>query len=169
MKSKELVPAAFQSPFTLMRRLSDEMERMFDDFNIRRPLALLAPEIRTFEWAPAIEVVEKDKKLFVRAELPGLTKDDVKIELTDELLTIKGERKQEREEKKEGYFQTERFYGSFFRQVALPEGVNAETARAIFKDGILEIQLPIEVKKPIGRTLPIEEPKKEEKKELVGV
>ena len=53
MKNRELVPATFQSPFTLMRRLSDEMERMFEDFNIRRPFSLLAPEVRTFEWAPA--------------------------------------------------------------------------------------------------------------------
>lgn len=158
MRHKELAPVTFQSPFNLMRRLSDEMERMFDDFGVRRPLGFLAEEKPAFEWAPAIEVFEKDKKLFVRAELPGLTKEDVKIDVTDELLTIQGERKQEKEEKEKGYIRTERFYGSFYREIALPEGAKPELAKAIFKNGVLEIELPVEVVKPVAaRRLAIEE------------
>jgi HSP20 family protein len=166
MRYKELAPATLQTPFTLMRRLSDDMERMFDEFNIRRPFGFLTTEKPLFDWAPAIEVFEKDKKLFVRAELPGLTKEDVKIDVTDELLTIQGERKEEKEEKAKDYIRTERFYGTFYRQIALPEGAKPEVAKATFKNGVLEIELPIEVKKPVaGRRLPIEEPQKE----LAGV
>lgn len=170
MRNKELVPLAFPTPFALMRRLTDEMDRIFEDFEVRRPFAFFKPELRAAEWAPAIELFEKDNKLFVRAELPGLKKEDVKIELTDEYLTLTGERKQEKEEKEKGYIRTERFYGSFFRQIPLPEGVKTDLAKALFKDGILEIEVPVEVKKPIaGRRLPIEEPKEKAKeKELVG-
>jgi HSP20 family protein len=166
MKRRELAPITFASPFTLMRRLSDDMERVFDEFGLRRPLGLLAEEKPPFEWAPAIEVFEKDKKLFVRAELPGLTKEDVKIDVTDELLTIQGERKQEKEEKEKGYIRTERFYGSFYREIALPEGAKPELAKALFKNGVLEIELPVEVVKPVAaRRLQIEE--KAEKVEKV--
>jgi HSP20 family protein len=129
-------------------------------------------EGRTYDWAPAIEVmVEKDKKLIVKAELPGLTKEDVKIDITAEYLTLQGERKQEKEEKFEGLIRNERFYGTFFRQIPLPEGAKFENATAIFKHGVLEIEVPLEVKKPVtARQLQIqEEPKKETKKELVGV
>jgi HSP20 family protein len=165
MRYKGLAPAAFQTPFTLMRRLSDDLERMFDEVGFRRPLALLTPEKPAFEWTPAIEMFEKEGKLFVRAELPGLTKKDVKVDVADDLLTIQGERKEEKELKEKGYLRTERFYGTFYRQIALPEGAKPDAAKATFKEGVLEIELPVEVKKPAaGRTLPIEE----EKKELVG-
>lgn len=162
MKYKELAPV---TPFALMRRLSDEMDRLFDEVNIRRPFGFFAPEKPVVEWVPALEVFEKDKKLFVRAELPGLRKEDVKIEMTDEVLTIEGERKEDTEIKEKDYVRTERVYGKFFRQLALPEGVKTDLAKAAFKDGVLEIELPVEAKKPVaGRRLPIEEPQKE----LVG-
>lgn len=158
MRNKELAPLTLQSPFNLMRRLSDDMERMFDEFGLRRPLGVRAIEKPEFEWAPAIEVFEKEHKLFVRAELPGLTKEDVKIDITDELLTIQGERKQEKEEKEKGYIRTERFYGTFYREIALPEGAEPELAKATFKNGVLEIELPVEVVKPVAaRRLAIEE------------
>jgi HSP20 family protein len=166
MKEKDLVPTSFQYPFTMMRRLNDEIERMFEDFNVRKPFALFTPELRKFDWAPAIEIVEKENKLFVRAELPGLSKEDVKIDLTEELLTLQGERKQEKVLTEREYLRTERFYGTFFRQIPLPEGVKIHEGKAVFEKGILEIEVPIEVKKPVaGRRLPIEEPKV---KELVG-
>lgn len=172
MRNKELVPMAFQNPFTLLRRMTDEMDRIFEDFEIRRPFALLRPEVRAVEWAPAIELFEKDGKLFVRAELPGLKKEDVKVEVTEEFLVLQGERKQEKEEKEKGYIRTERFYGTFYRQIPLPEGAKPELAKAVFKDGVLEIELPLEVKKPIeARQLPIEEIVVKEapkEKELVG-
>jgi HSP20 family protein len=169
MRNRDLIPGALPTPFALMRRLTDEMDRIFEDFEVRRPFAFFKPEVRAAEWTPAVELFEKENKLFVRAELPGLKKEDVKIELTDEYLTLQGERKVEKEEKEKGYIRTERFYGTFFRQIPLPEGVKTDLAKAIFKDGILEIEVPVEAKKPIaGRRLPIEEPKEEKEKELVA-
>lgn len=170
MKEKVAVPA-IQTPFTLMRRLNDEIERLFEDFDFRRPFAAITTT-RAFDWLPAIEVFQKEQELFVRLELPGLTKKDVKIEITPEYLTIEGERKQEKEEKGEGFLRTERSYGTFFRSIALPDGVKTDAAKATFKDGILEIDIPLMVAKPTGsRTLPIEEPveSEKEKKQLVGV
>jgi HSP20 family protein len=137
------------------------MERMFQDLDFSRPFALVGPSAREFDWLPAVEIYEKDNTIIVRADLPGLTRDDVKIEITDQLLTIQGERKQEKEEKGEGYVTTERSYGTFFRQIALPEGASTDAAKATFKNGVLEIEVPVMAKKPAGsRTLPIEEPEK---------
>lgn len=170
MKDKDLVPATFRTPFTVMRRLNDEMERMFEDFGFRRPITLAKAIGHTFDWIPVLEIFERDHHLLVRAELPGLTKDDVKIEIAEGILTIQGERKYEKHEKKDGIFRSERSYGTFFRQLSLPDGVNADTAKAAFKNGILEIEMPIAVKKPAAvRTLKIEEEiEKEKEKELVG-
>jgi HSP20 family protein len=78
----------------------------------------------------------------VRADLPGLTKDDINIAVADDAITIRGERRQEREESEEGFYRSERSYGSFYRQIPLPEGVSAEDAEATFRDGVLEITMP---------------------------
>ena len=167
MKNRELV--TLQNPFTLMRRMGDEMERVFDEFGFRRPLGFFTkPEVKAFEWTPAIELYEKDKKFFIRAELPGLTKKDVKIDVLNDVLTLQGERKYEKEDKEEGYFRSERFYGNFYREIALPEGAKPDLAKAIFKNGVLEIELPIEVVKPVAaRRLPIIEEKAEKVEKVV--
>jgi HSP20 family protein len=151
-----------------MRRLTNEMDRIFEDFEFRHPFALVKPEARAAEWAPAIELFEKDNKLVVRAELPGMKKEDVKIEVTGEYLILQGERRLQHEEKEKGVFRTERLYGTFYRQIPLPEFAKVDLAKAIFKDGILEIEVPVEVKMPAAaRQLPIEEPVTKE--EPVGV
>ncbi len=94
-------------------------------------------DIERGTWSPQIETYERDGKLVVRADLPGLKKDDVKIELNDNILTIEGERKDERRDEKGGW--SERSYGHFFRSISLSENINAENANATFKDGVLEI------------------------------
>jgi HSP20 family protein len=130
------------NPFSLMRRLSDEMDRAFAS-----SLGLPSWGRHTGEqeslWAPPVEVFERDNNLVVHAELPGINKDDVKVEVTDEGLAIRGERKREREEKREGYYRSERSYGHFYRMVPLPEGVDPEKAKAQFKDGVLQIEVPL--------------------------
>jgi HSP20 family protein len=139
----------FASPFQLMRRMSEEMdrvfERMFEDAQIeRRPEAA-----RAAVWSPRIEVFQKQDKYIVRAELPGIKKDDVQVEVTDDQVTIQGDRREEHEEEREGVFRSERSYGSFYRSVPLPEGVIPESAQASFRDGVLEISVqapPREVK-----------------------
>ena len=91
----------------------------------------------------------------VRTELPGVSKDDVKVEVSDNLLTISGERKEEKEEKREGYYRSERSYGSFYRQVPLPEGAKTDTAKAEFTDGVLQITMQAPEREPKPRRLEI--------------
>ena len=133
-----------------MRRFSEEMDQLFGDVfadfgTARRRLAPRGGHGFGFpqaQWAPPIEVLERDDRLVVRAELPGLSKDDVKVEVTDDLLTIAGERREEREETREGYRHSERRYGRFSRSVPLPEGVSPEDVRCTFQNGVLEITMP---------------------------
>lgn len=128
------------SPFELMRRMSDEMDRMFEQFydDVR---GAGRPQAPGAAWSPRIEVVQKQDKLVVRAELPGVRKEDVNVELGDDALTIRGERREEHEEEREGFYRTERSYGSFYRAIPLPEGVIGESAEASFRDGVLEITM----------------------------
>lgn len=144
-RAKELpVPArAPLSPFGLMRSLSEEMDRVFSDFGLKRrwPFSTFAPEGEEALWSPDLEIEQRDNKLVVRADLPGLTKSDVKVEVADDVLTIEGERKHEAEKKGDGYYRSECSYGHFYRSLALPEGAKADTAKATFKDGVLEITL----------------------------
>jgi HSP20 family protein len=109
------------------------------------------------QWAPPIEVLERDDKLVVRAELPGLSKDDVKVEVTDDLLTIEGERREEREETREGYRHSERRYGRFSRSLPLPEGVSPEDVRCTFQNGVLEVTMPAPQVEKRGRRIEIQE------------
>jgi HSP20 family protein len=133
------------SPFSFMRRFSEEMDRLFEDFGFGTNR--LSQGFSGFGrglsglWSPAIEMFERGDKLVVRADLPGMKKDDVKVEILDGSLTIAGERKQEHKEGNGGKYRTERSYGSFYRAIPLPEGVDTEKANATFRDGVLEIEL----------------------------
>ena len=93
-------------------------------------------------WSPQIEMFERDNELVLRADLPGLTKDDVKVELADGGITIEGERKNEHDEKGEGYYRSERSYGKFYRRLPMPDGVDPEDAKATFSNGVLEVTMP---------------------------
>ena len=132
------------NPFTLMRRLSDDMERIVEDtWGARRfPGLSRALEMPDARWTPNIEAFERKGEFVVRAELPGMTKDNVKIEVSDGELVIQGERKEEKEQKEKGYYACECAYGTFYRALPLPDGVQADDAKATFKDGILEITMP---------------------------
>jgi HSP20 family protein len=127
------------NPFAFMRRVTEELDRAFG----LRPDAPGLPAFYPRMWAPEIEVFERDNKFIVQVDLPGLKKEDVKIEVTHDELTIEGERRVEAEEKKEeGFYRTERTYGRFYRRIAIPEHVKAENAVAAFKNGVLEIEMP---------------------------
>lgn len=107
-------------------------------------------------WTPQIETIQRGDEFVVRADLPGLKKDDVKIDITDDSITIEGERREEHEEDREGYYRSERSYGSFYRVVPLPEGAITDNAKAQFNQGVLEIVVkapPREVSR--GRRLEI--------------
>jgi HSP20 family protein len=138
------------NPFSVVKRFGEEMDRLFSDYGLNRdwiPPALVGEGGRT--WQPQVEIFEHDGELVVRAELPGLNKEDVKVELTDDGLTIHGERRSEHEENGEGYYRSEFSYGSFRRRVPLPEGANPDDATAKFHDGVLEVTMP--ARKPVAR------------------
>ena len=96
-------------------------------------------EGRSQMWSPQVETFQRGSEFVVRADLPGMKKDDVKIDITDDAVTIEGERREEREDNREGYYRSERSYGSFSRVIPLPQGAITEQAKANFKDGVLEI------------------------------
>ena len=153
------------NPFEMMDRMSDEMDRvfnrMFREFGMPRmswPTNMSRSAGGQQSWSPRIEAFQKGDQFCVRAELPGLKKDDVQVELTDEALTLQGERKQEHEEEREGTYHSEREYGQFYRVIPLPDGVIGESAQANFHDGVLEITMkaaPEEANR--GRRLEINE------------
>ena len=166
-ETKELVPRQEKAmtpptPFTFMRRFSTDMERLFEEFQGFRFPSLFGREFfpftREFEyvgWVPEIEVLQKKGEFIVRADLPGLKKENVKVEITEGVLTLSGERQEEKEEKHEGYYRSERNYGSFFRQIPLPDGAKTETAKAEFNDGVLEVMMQVPAREPQKRLLEI--------------
>ena len=133
------------TPFTFMRRFSEEMDHLFEDFGFGR--GWLTPMLSRTElpqglWSPQVEMFERGNQLVLRADLPGLTRDDINVEISDDGITIEGERKNEHEEKREGYYRSERSYGKFYRRIPLPEGIDPRNANASFNDGVLEITMP---------------------------
>ena len=138
------------NPFRMLERFGDEMDRVFDDLGFGR--GWLTPRLgfgwprpligRTEGWLPDIEMLQRNHELLIRADLPGLTKDDVKVEITENAVTIEGERRREHEEEKGGVYRSERSYGRFSRVIALQEGAVADQAKAAYKDGVLEITMP---------------------------
>ena len=147
------------SPFRAMQRMADEMDRMFDDFGFGRRSLRRWREMGSELWAPDVEVFQKNNELTIRADLPGLKREDVTVDITDNDICIQGERKHEKEEEREGYYRSERGYGSFCRVIPLPEGAIADQAKANFKDGVLEITMPAPPSSK-GRRLEIAEAKK---------
>jgi len=129
------------SPFgNLFRRWNEEMDRLWEGTGQGRGL-LTPSQGQTAAWAPQVDVFQRGDEFVVRADLPGLSKNDVRVDVADNVLTIQGERKQEHEEEHEGWYRAERSYGSFYRAVPLPEGAIADSAKAQFKNGVLEVTL----------------------------
>lgn len=137
-----------RDPFELLRQMTSELDRVFDDPFWPRfggPAATTAAS-EAVTWSPGIDVFEKDHRLVTRVDLPGMKKEDVKVEVTDGHLAISGERKSETEEKNDGVYRCERQYGSFYRAVPLPEGVKLEDIKASFADGVREVSAPLPAK-----------------------
>jgi HSP20 family molecular chaperone IbpA len=175
----------------MMRRMMDDMDRLFSDFGFIHPgqlaSSLLSPELwhsnqstprvlgggssaaarsspasgrgqqglqrggqqglqqsmlRGGVWAPQVEVFERGNNLVVRADLPGLSREDVDVEIDDDALIIRGQRHSDVEDEDEGFYRSERSYGSFYRAIPLPDNVDASACNATFKDGVLEVTLP---------------------------
>ncbi|MFA6053871.1 MAG: Hsp20/alpha crystallin family protein [Thermodesulfovibrionales bacterium] len=149
------------SPFQEMEKRFEEMEKRFEDF-IRRPFSsmpswlprLRMPEVE--EVVPSVDIVKEGDDIVVKAELPGMKKEDIDVSLTKDTITISGEKKKEEKIEKKDYYSLERSYGSFKRSFSLPAEVQTEKASAKFKDGVLEIRIP-----------KTEEAKKKEKKVII--
>lgn len=113
-------------PLAMMRRMQEDIDRVFGGG-------------QHSDWVPAVEAFQRGSEFVVRADVPGLSRDDLSVEMGDDALTICGERKLDHEEERDGVYRSERSYGSFCRVVPLPEGAVAESAKANFKDGVLEV------------------------------
>ena len=126
-----------------MQRLANELDRVFADIGVGRHMSLPLPRTTDVDlWAPDIDVVQRNNELTIKADLPGLRREDVLVDITDDAVTIQGERKLEREEEREGIYRIERSYGSFCRVIPLPEGAMIDQAKATFRDGVLEVIMP---------------------------
>jgi HSP20 family protein len=153
-------------PFSIMRRLSDEMDRLFENFGFGRAFSPLQQggwnvgeygENLPSMWSPHIEVCEREGKLHIEADLPGMRRDDIQVRVEQDQLILQGERRHEQKQERSGYYRSERSYGSFYRAIPLPEGTNADSATATFRDGVLEIDVDIPHQQERGRTLEIRE------------
>jgi HSP20 family protein len=134
----------FASPFSLLQRFfNEDLMSLFDDLGTRRTQAAPATRAQTaMAWMPKIDVVQRNNELVVRADLPGVNPDDVTVEISDDAITISGERKQEHVEENGSIYRFERTHGAFYREIPLPKGAIANQAKASFKDGVLEITAP---------------------------
>jgi HSP20 family protein len=153
-------------PFSVMRRISDEMDRLFENFGMGRGLfGGEQDQGRGYDvgsygqppamWSPHVEVFERGGKLVIQADLPGMKREDIHVRVEDGEVILQGERRQEQTNNQGGYYRSERSYGVFYRTIPLPEGTNAESANATFRDGVLEIELDAPRQQQRGRTLEI--------------
>jgi HSP20 family protein len=163
-EKKEIVPRgvrAARDPFAVLRQMTAELGEAFD-----RPFRAFGwPALGRFpasapaSWVPDIDVFERDNQLVTKVDLPGLKKEDVKVEVTEGYLTISGERRTETEEEKDNVYRSERSYGSFYRAVPMPEGAKLEDVKATFFNGVLEVSVPLPAaRQEKARTVQIGEP-----------
>lgn len=131
----EIVP---WRPFRELDRIRREVDRLWDSFFEKRP----ARVEEVSEWFPSLDVSETDSEYIVKVEVPGIDPKDINISLMNNLLTIKGEKKQEKEEKEENYHLLERSYGSFTRSIRIPSQIQNDHINASYKNGVLKIILP---------------------------
>ncbi|MHB8241340.1 MAG: Hsp20/alpha crystallin family protein [Solirubrobacteraceae bacterium] len=128
-------------PARELQTIQQEMNRLFGTF-FDSPTGAGSNGVATRRWVPAVDLVEEDEQFVLRADLPGVSEDDVSVELEEDVLTISGERKSEHEERKDGHYRLERASGRFARSLTLPEGVDPQSIQAHFDKGVLEVRIP---------------------------
>lgn len=133
---------AWEEPLQVMRRMSEEMDQIVDKF-FARPGFIRPQPPSAAAWTPAVDVAQAGDKLVISAELPGVARDDVHVEVKNDRVTIEGERRQQHESTTQQVHRSERSYGHFYRVIALPEGAQPEAASAAMHDGVLEITVPL--------------------------
>jgi HSP20 family protein len=139
-RSTGVTRSGYSSPFGMMRQLSDEMSRFFGNFGFASDL--LSSPLDTGVAVPQVDVLRRGDELVVRADLPGLSKENISIDVSDDALTIRGERRAESREEREGYYWHERSSGSFVRRIPLPDNADVDQAQAHFENGVLEVSMP---------------------------
>jgi len=155
LRREQQMPGLVTNPFSLLRRFGEGMERLFQEVGFGEPTSRSFAEITS--WAPQVETLTRDRQLIIRADLPGIDKDNVEVEVRDNSVILRGERQEEHREEREGFYRTERSYGSFYREIPLPAGVDTSTAKANFNDGVLEITMTAPESESRGRRLQIQD------------
>ena len=128
------------NPWREMPALPNRINRLFDDPFFQ--IGSLADDDKMGMWNPAVDLYEKDNHFVIKAELPGVDKNDIKVDLQDRVLTLSGERSYDNEVKEENYYRKERSYGRFQRAFRLPADVDSDKIKAEFKDGVLQVEVP---------------------------
>jgi len=131
-------------PFRDILTLRDRMDRLFDDSLAR--LKGTEEDVAHSAWSPAVDIYETVDNLVINVEIPGMNKDDITVEVKNNTLCLKGERKFEKDVKEENYHRIERSYGAFYRVFSLPANINQNKVKASYKNGVLEISIPKEEK-----------------------
>jgi len=142
-------------PFRNVAALQDRINRIFDESFSRT--ADLEDDISMSAWKPSVDIYETDEAIILKAELPGIKKEDISVEVKDNILTLKGERAEEKEIKEKNYYRKERAFGTFNRAFNLQHRIQPDKIKARFKDGVLEIEIPKpEEEKPKQITVKVE-------------
>ena len=161
---------AWEEPFVMMRKMSEEIDQFFGRV-IQRPMTQIAQSRSgagavSRNWTPTIEVSQRGNEMVICADLPGLTKANVQLQIHEDKLTIEGERCEESaSQSAQGYHRTERSYGRFYRAIPLPEGVDGHAAQAKMRDGVLEITVPMQNQQRQGERLEIRDAQEGELRE----
>ena len=150
VKDTNLAP----TPFKTLERLADEVTRVIDDFGFGRGFSRVPVPNELITWAPRADVSQHQEELVIRVDLPGIDKNNVKLNVTEDAVTVQGERHRAQEEERDGVFRSERDFGTFYRTIALPPGAMTDQAKASFNNGVLEIRMPA-APKPAGRQIEI--------------
>ena len=129
-------------PWGLLRRFNEDVNQLFSESRNLPVGEGDRSSIVTSNWSPAVDIKEEDERFVLKADIPGVDPKDIDVTMEDGVLTIKGERKHESEEEREGYKRVERSYGSFYRRFSLPDTADAERVTAKGKDGVLEVSIP---------------------------
>jgi len=132
-------------PFKDLLSLQDRMNRLFEE-TLARGSSLDSD--RSGQWSPAVDIMETESELLLKAELPGINLEEIDLQIKDQVLTLRGERRFDHETKKEHYYRIERLYGAFSRSFTLPPTIDPNGIKAVLRDGILEVRIPKRGTKP---------------------
>lgn len=150
-------PLLFTGPFGLIRQLNEEMYRLFEAASSDRVDTMDSVLASRSVWVPNVEVFEQNGNLVVRADLPGIDRANVAVEINENNIVISGERKFERSEEQSGVYRREVSYGTFYRVIPVPEGTDTSQAAAVFRNGVLEITMPAPKRESTTRKLEIQD------------